>query len=78
MLRSNRTVFVGIVLIAAGAFLPKLIKLLADMGVFGGGWDGFGLFVIAIHLRPWIAGCGVIATLVGLSLVRKQRSKTGR
>src|SRR5271166_1719891 len=56
----------GSVLFFVGICLPAFIRVLSQIGFFGGAWGGFGLFVIAGHLQPWIAGCGAIAVLVGL------------
>ena len=56
----------GTVLFFVGVCLPAFVKVLAQVGFFGGAWGGFGLFVIASYLQPWIAGCGALAVLVGL------------
>lgn len=74
MLRSNRTIFVGIVLLLVGIWLPTLVKILRDFGAFGGAWGGLGPFVIAIKVRPWIIGCGALAVAVGVLERRKQIS----
>jgi hypothetical protein len=65
---------IGIGLFLAGICLPAFIKWLGYMGLFGGPWGGFGLFVIALHLRPWLAGCGALGVLAGLLTMRKQNS----
>ena len=74
MLRPSRTILIGITVFGIGLCLPDFVKLLRNLGAFGGAWGGFGLFVIAIHLRPWLAGCGALAILVGAFVLRRRIS----
>ncbi len=74
MPRANKILLIGLIMLLAGLCLPAFIKMLGDLGVFGGGWGGFGLFVIAIKLRPWLAGCGALAMLVGAFTLRRKNS----
>jgi hypothetical protein len=71
MAQPGRMISIGILLVLLGPCLPFFIRLLRELGFFGGPWGGFGLFVIAIKLWPWIAGCGALAILVGVLKLRK-------
>ena len=56
----------GMALFFVGICLPAFVKMLHVVGLFGGAWDGFGLFMVASYLQPWIAASGALAFFVGL------------
>jgi len=61
----------GVLFLIIGLSLPLLLKLMRFLSLFGGPWDGFGIFVISLYLWPWLAGVGLLFTVLGG--VAKQR-----
>jgi hypothetical protein len=63
--RASLTLSIGVLLVIVRLSLPSVLKLMRFLGIFEGPWDGFGLFVINLYLRPWLPGSGLLLMVLG-------------